>query len=310
MSLNIKEGIIDIDLAAIYISANDTDGTLTNGEYFEHYVVPKFKEIFGTVKYTTIKHSSYGEMPVIVLPDYLGNINETGVYGALIFCVDCVKLTKTQCYGDLWFGIVDLKTKNYSATSMHGSNMYITNSSPNYYAYATCTYCKGYLYLCIELDDNLGYHIGVTYISGSNLLDITYLSRDYMISYLTLIKTGEKIPAAFALPFYNESILRYGYSVNDNPQIVSISKWDLPKMVSVANMYEFTDGLITSDIYYICFPNSHVILQNFLLLGDKPQFSIWSTNLVSIGDSNFKLRLTGGPWNSGSKNLTIAKKVE
>lgn len=312
MSLNLKTGLSTITIPQLYAQAV-TDEVSTVGDFFKDYVTPKFKEIFGDAVYTESRYdiNDTNIYPVILLPDISGSVT-SGICPGILFKVPSSNnLSGLNTIIYLNYCLIELSTKDYHSFSINTS--FILQNSLTQYRYVsrsnTVNVTSNNLNIWVSSDSDFMYSVGLVV---SNNVPVC-MTQDLLVTKLQDVKTEEDVPAIIILPAGDVSNLTY-YVVSDGVQHSGhIGVWNLTTSPTSANMYEFNDCAFKSDKYYVCFPNEHIILKNFLRISTNTPKDMWSSGHVTINGSKFKLRVTTAGESvdtTGNRNMTIARKDE
>lgn len=273
----------------------------TLGDVVQNCVKPAMEKVFGSVAYAI----NSVEYPCVLLPTSDGNMSAS--YSPCI--VFEAKSTLIMANGPdcrIRFGLMDIGTRNTKQMDQAWEHQTPTSGSANGYVSVRLKN-SGLVFNARDIDR--GYQFGcypsvnTAIVLGSMVCKV--LSGKDVI-------TGDKTDVLIAEGYSNDRnmFLTYYKPSTDSIFSSSLRKWELPTQNVCANMYEFNDGNITVDNYYICFPGSQQILKP-LCIWDSNVTSpdMWSSP-VTINGSKFKLSIQPGAGSVGSSNITLAVKVQ
>ena len=273
----------------------------TLGDVVQNCVKPAMEKVFGSVAYAI----NSVENPCVLLPTSDGDMSAS--YSPCI--VFEAKSTLIMANGkdcSIRFGLMDIGTRNTKQMDQAWEHQTPTSGSSNNYV-SVILKNSGLVFNARDIDRGyqFGYYpsVNTTILLGSMVCKV--LSGKDVI-------TGDKIDVLIAEGHSNNDrmFLTYYKPSTDSIFSSSIERWLLPNQKACANMYEFNDGNITVDNYYMCFPGSQQILKP-LCIWDSNVTSpdMWSSP-VTINGSKFKLSIQPGAGSGGSSNITLAVKVQ
>ena len=273
----------------------------TLGDVVQNCVKPAMEKVFGSVAYAI----NSAEYPCVLLPTSDGNMSAS--YSPCI--VFEAKSTLIMANGPdcrVRFGLMDIGTRNTKQMEQAWGHQTPTGGLANGYVSVRLKNV-GLVFNARDIDR--GYQFG--YYPSVNT-DIVLGSMVCKVLSGKDVITGDKTDVLIAEMYATAKgmLLTYYKPSSDSIFSNSLGKWELPTQNVCANMYEFNDGNITVDNYYICFPGSQQILQP-LCIWDSNVTSpnMWSSP-VTINGSKFKLSIQPGAGSSGSSNITLAVKVQ
>ena len=273
----------------------------TLGDVVQNCVKPAMEKVFGSVAYA-INSEGY---PCVLLPTSDGNMSAS--YSPCI--VFEAKSTSIMVDGPncrIRFGLMDIGTRNTKQMDQAWAHQTPTGGSANGYVSVRLN-TNNLVFNARDIDR--GYQFGYYPISTTNIVLGSMVCK--VLSGKDVI-TGDKTDVLIAEMHATERgmLLTYYKPSSDSIFSSSLRKWELPTQNVCANMYEFNDGNITVDNYYICFPGSQQILKP-LCIWDSNVTSpdMWSSP-VTINGSKFKLSIQPGAGSEGSSNITLAVKVQ
>ena len=273
----------------------------TLGDVVQNCVKPAMEKVFGSVAYT-INSVKY---PCVLLPTSDGNMSAS-YSPCIVFEAKSTLIMANVPDCRVRFGLMDIGTRNTKQMDQACEYQSPTGGSANGYVSVRLKNI-GLVFNARDIDRGyqFGYYpITTTAIVLGSMVCKVLSGKDVITGDITdvLIAEGYSSDKNMFLTYYKPST----DSIFSSP----LRRWELPTQNVCANMYEFNDGNITVDNYYICFPGSQQIL--------KP-LSIWDSNVtspdmwsspVTINGSKFKLSIQPGAGSGGSSNITLAVKVQ
>ena len=273
----------------------------TLGDVVQNCVKPAMEKVFGSVAYAI----NSAEYPCVLLPTSDGNMSAS--YSPCI--VFEAKSTLIMANGPdcrVGFGLMDIGTRNTKQMEQAWGHQTPVGGLANGYV-SVGLKTTGLVFNARDIDR--GYQFGYYPI---NTTDIVLGSMVCKVLSGKDVITGDKTDVLIAEMYATAKgmLLTYYKPSSDSIFSSSLRRWELPTQNVCANMYEFNDGNITVDNYYICFPGSQQILQP-LCIWDSNVTSpnMWSSP-VTINGSKFKLTIQPGAGSGGSSNITLAVKVQ
>ena len=273
----------------------------TLGDVVQNCVKPAMEKVFGSVAYTI----NSVEYPCVLLPTSDGNMSAS-YSPCIVFEAKSTLIMTNGPECRVSFGLMDIRTRNtkqmkqaweYQGPTGRSANGYVSVSLKNI----------GLVFNARDIDR--GYQFGYYPITTTAIVLGSMVCK--VLSGKDVI-TGDKTDVLIAEMRATESsmLLTYYKPSSDSIFSSSLGRWELPTQNVCANMYEFNDGNITVDNYYICFPGSQQILKP-LCIWDSNVTSpdMWSSP-VTINGSKFKLSIQPGAGGGGSNNITLAVKVQ
>ena len=273
----------------------------TLGDVVQNCVKPAMEKVFGSVAYAI---NSVGN-PCVLLPSSDG-VMSASYSPCIVFEANSTLIMANGSDCRVRFGLMDIGTRNTKQMEQAWGCQGPTSGAVNNYVSVRLK-TTGLVFNARDIDRwyQFGYYPTTTtaIVLGSMVCKV--LSGKDVI-------TGDKTDVLIAEMHANGSsmLLTYYKPSSDSIFSSSLGKWELPTQNVCANMYEFNDGNITVDNYYICFPGSQHILKP-LCIWDSNVTSpdMWSSP-VTINGSKFKLSIQPGAGSGGNNNITLAVKVQ
>ena len=272
----------------------------TFGDIFENCVTPVLKEIFGTAVY---KVNTQG-YPCVLIP---------GTDGQISSYTPCITFLK-KATDSTASSAAQIRLGCFNATTLDSKDIsvsyqeYHSGGSTGNGALSLTLSNKGIMFNAFDIDD-YGYQFGIYPSSGENVFLGSMPCRILKgKDALTEAKTDVIISECYG----NISSMSLVYYKPSTDSIIStsIQRWVLPEQSTCANLYEFNDGNIVVDNFYICFPLYQKILMPFVAMSvNITPTDLWS-NPVTINGTKFSLAIPGGTGSTGASSMTIAKKLE
>lgn len=272
----------------------------TFGDIFENCVTPVLKEIFGTAVY---KVNTQG-YPCVLIPSTTGQIS------SYTPCITFLKKATDSTTGSSaqirlgCFNVSTLDSKDFGVSCQE----YHSGGSTGNVTLSLTLSNKGIMFNAMDVDD-YGYQFGIYPSSGENVFLGSMPCRVLKgKDALTEAETDVIISECYG----NTSSMSIVYYKPSTDSIISTSipYWNLPQQSTCANLYEFNDGNIVVDDFYICFPLSQQILMPFVVMDvNITPTELWSSP-VTINGNKFSLAIPGGTGRTGESSITIAKKLK
>ena len=273
----------------------------TLGDVVQNCVKPAMEKVFGSVDYAT----NSGGYPCVLLPTSDGNMSAS-YSPCIVFEANSTLIMANGPECRVRFGLMDIRTRNTKQMDQAWEHQGPTGGSANGYVSVRLKN-TGLVFNARDIDR--GYQFGYYPITTTAIVLGSMVCK--VLSGKDVI-TGDKTDVLIAEMHATERsmLLTYYKPSSDSIFSSSLGKWQLPTQNVCANMYEFNDGNITVDNYYICFPDSQQILKP-LCIWDSNVTSpdMWSSP-VTINGSKFKLSIQPGAGSSGNSNITLAVKVQ
>lgn len=272
----------------------------TFGDIFENCVAPVLKEIFGVAMY---KVSSQG-YPCVLIP---GTNGEISTYTPCITFLKQATDSETSAAEKLQFGCFNVTTLNLKSMMVsYEQHASVENNGNSLISFRLSD--QGIMFNARDIDD-YGYQFGMYPNSGNAV----YLgSMPCRVLKGKDVLTGDKTDVIISECYGNTSEMSLVYQKPSTDSIISTSIpiWSLPQQSTCANLYEFNDGNIVVDNFYICFPLKQQILMPFVAMDvNITPTDLWS-NPVTINGNKFSLAIPGGTGKAGNSSMTIAKKLK
>ena len=273
----------------------------TLGDVVQNCVKPAMEKVFGSVAYA-INSVGY---PCVLLPTSDGNMSAS-YSPCIVFEATSTLILANESGCRVRFGLMDIGTRNTKQMDQAWGHQTPTGGSVNGYVSVRLK-TTGLVFNARDIDR--GYQFGYYPINTTATVLGSMVCK--VLSGKDVI-TGDKTDVLIAEERSSgrNMFLTYYKPSTDSIFSSSLIKWELPTQNVCANMYEFNDGNITVDNYYICFPGSQQILKP-LCIWDSNVTSpdMWSSP-VTINGSKFKLSIQPGAGSSGNDNITLAVKVQ
>lgn len=272
----------------------------TFGDIFENCVTPVLKEIFGTAVY---KVNTQG-YPCVLIPGTDGQIS------SYTPCITFLKQATDSAIGSaskIKIGCFDLATSNSKDSDI--CYEYYTSLKSNRYQYFSLSLSnEGIMFNAMDVDD-YGYQFGM-YPSSGVSVHLGSMSCRVLKGKDTI--TGDNTDVIISECYGNGSQMTLIYYKPSADSIIlsALPKWTLPQQSTCANLYEFNDGNIAVDEFYVCFPIYQQILMPFVAMADNiTPTDLWSSP-ITINGNKFSLAIPAGAGSNGNSSITIAKKLK
>ena len=273
----------------------------TLGDVVQNCVKPAMEKVFGSVAYAI----NSVEYPCVLLPSSDG-VMSASYSPCIVFEANSTLIMANGSDCRVRFGLMDIGTRNTKQMNQAWEHQTPTSDSANGYVSVRL---KNTNLVFNARDIDRGYQFGYYPINTTAIVLGSMVCK--VLSGKDVI-TGDKTDVLIAEMHANESSMLLTYYKPSSDSIFSsyLERWKLPTQNVCANMYEFNDGNITVDNYYICFPGSQHILKP-LCIWDSNVTSpdMWSSP-VTINGSKFKLSIQPGAGSGGNNNITLAVKVQ
>ena len=272
----------------------------TFGDIFENCVTPVLKEIFGTAVY---KVNTQG-YPCVLIPGTDGQISS---YTPCITFLKQSTDSSTSSAAPIRLGCFNVTTLD-SKDSGISFEQYTSVGSDSNQTVSLALSTKGIMFNAMDVDD-YGYQFGM-YPSSGVSVRLGSMSCRVLKGKDTI--TGDNTDVIISECYGNTSSMKLVYYKPSTDSIIStsIQRWVLPEQSTCANLYEFNDGNIVVDNFYICFPLYQKILMPFVVMNvNITPTDLWS-NPVTINGTKFSLAIPAGAGSTGESSMTIAKKLK
>lgn len=272
----------------------------TFGDIFENCVTPVLKEIFGTAVY---KVNTQG-YPCVLVPGTDGQISS---YTPCITFLKQSTDSSTGSAAQIRLGCFNVTTLD-SKDSGIGFEQYTSVGSDSKQIVSLTLSTQGIMFNAMDVDD-YGYQFGV-YPSTGAYVSLGSMSCRVLKGKDTI--TGDNTDVIISECYGNGSqmTLIYYNPSNDSIILSALPRWDLPRQSTCANLYEFNDGNIVVDNFYVCFPYYQQILMPFVAMANNiTPTDLWSRP-VTINGNKFSLAIPAGAGSRGNSSMTIAKKLK
>lgn len=277
---------------------NNASSTLE--DMMKHCVQPALENIFGSLQYMT----SSDTYPCILLPGPDGVIPSD--YAPCICVTAAQTITNLDSAQKIQFGILDLDNKILKSLDQ-GYSYYSINSSKGNQAVSQNFTGQGIMFNARDLTGN-GYQFGIYTSSGDA---VTLGSMACKVLKGKDVVTDAETTICFVDLYGTSNTAALVYFKPSTGSVISekLPYWNLPIQSSCVNMYEFNDGNVMIEDFYLCFPNSQQILKPLIVLDTAitPK-DMWSAN-ITINKVDFSLAIPPGVGSTGNSNMTIARKV-
>lgn len=273
----------------------------TLGDVVQNCVKPAMEKVFGSVAYAI----NSVENPCVLLPTSDGNMSAS-YSPCIVFEAKSTLIVADGSDCRVRFGLMDIGTRHTKQMNQAWEHQTPTSSSANGYVSVRLKN-SGLVFNARDIDR--GYQFG--YYPSVNTAIVLGSMVCKVLSGKDVI-TGDKTDVLIAEMHSTERgmLLTYYKPSSNSIFSSSIERWELPTQNVCANMYEFNDGNITVDNYYMCFPGSQHILKPLCKWNSNVTSpDMWSSP-VTINGSKFKLSIQPGAGSGGSSNITLAMKVQ
>lgn len=275
------------------------------GDVVQNCIKPALESIFGSLKYA-VNTQGY---PCVLLPSSDGQVSTTYAPCLLIHA----KSTDIPAKNTIWIKVGMMDVKNLATTVVDQPfEQHTSNGRNNSGSLVAVSFTESGL-LLNAMDIDTGYQFGF-YPNIANYGSILLASmgckvfpgkeviNDEVTDIVAVQAYGTDINNQLKLIYYRPSTDSIIYNV--------LRGWELPTQSTCANMYEFNDGIVTVDDYYVCFPWYQQILAPLCVCNvNETPYDMWSRE-VTINNSKFSIAINPGNGNSGYTRISIAKKVQ
>lgn len=286
----------------LYIENNEGSSF---GDVVQNCIKPALESIFGSLKYA-VNTQGY---PCVLLPSSNGQISTTYAPCLLIHA----KATDIPAKNTILIKVGIMDVKNLATTvvdqpfEQHTSN----GSSTGGQLVALSFTDSGLLFNAMDIDK--GYQFGF-YPNFATYGSILFASMGCKVLKGKEVVNGKETDIvavqAYGTDTSNQLKLIYYRPSTDSIIYNVLRGWQLPTQSTCANMYEFNDGIVTIEDYYVCFPYYQQILAPLCVCTvNETPYDMWSKD-VTINSSKFSIAINPGNGNTGFTSIAIAKKVQ
>ena len=272
----------------------------TFGDIFENCVTPVLREIFGAAVY---KVNTQG-YPCVLIP---------GTDGQISSYTPCINIQKkatdstTTSNGTIRIGCFDVATSE-SKDSTIAFEQYTSGGSNGNQNISITLSNQGIMFNAMDVDD-YGYQFGM-YPSSGTVVHLGAMSCKVLKGKDTVTGESTDVIISECYGTNNQMTLIYYKPSTESIILAPLPRWALPQQSTCANLYEFNDGNISVDDFYVCFPLYQQILMPFVVMADNiTPTDLWSIP-VTINGNKFSLAIPAGAGSRGNSSITIAKKLK
>lgn len=271
----------------------------TFGDIFENCVTPILEEIFGVAVYR-VNSQGY---PCVLIPGTNGQISS---YTPCITFQKKATDSTTDSSAQIRFGCFNTTTMDSKDMTVSYEQHYSGGSNGSGTIGLKLSN-QGIMFNARDVDE-YGYQFGM-YPSSGNYVYLGSMPCKVLKGEDTL--TSDKTDVIISEGYGNVNMqLVYHKPSTDSIVSTIIPKWNLPQQSTCANLYEFNDGNIAVNNFYLCFPSSQQILMPFVVMDENiTPADLWS-NPVTINGNKFSIAIPGGTGKTGDSSITIAKKLK
>lgn len=286
----------------LYIENNEGSSF---GDVVQNCIKPALESIFGSLKYA-VNTQGY---PCVLLPSSNGQISTTYAPCLLIHA----KATDIPAKNTIWIKVGIMDVKNLATTVVDQPfEQHTSNGSNTGGTIVAVSFTEsGLLFNAMDIDK--GYQFGF-YSNIANYGSILFASMSCKVLEGKEVINGKETDIvavqAYGTDTNNQLKLIYYRPSTDSIIYNNLRGWELPTQSTCANMYEFNDGIVTIEDYYVCFPSYQQILAPLCVCTvNETPYDMWSKD-VTINSSKFSIAINPGNGNSGFTRIAIAKKVQ